>query len=276
MSDQEYKELVLAYYDELVKTGALSSELLSPTPGSIKSKVLKRCSEGFDSKDEKTLQSFVGRKADVGEYYKVVDISSADLYRPLVKVLKKRSVNTNLRNIDLLAWLIDYKPRPFRPDLVPPIKKIPATFDQLVLRPTNDPADPEQQRKTKSKVMVVTGSILIALVLIGIIGIWQYEKRIAVYGCMVWHDDRYQPVGCGDNSSGTKPSPINHQLMDHFKRITRPDTLTLSSIGKVWYAKYNGRVEFYTAPGPHPLDSNRRLLPVSDHILKKYVYHLTN
>src|ERR1700743_648084 len=109
MSEQEYKELVLAYYLELLKTGALSSELMAPKPGNIKARVLKTLGERFDPKDEKTLESFVGRKADVGAYYKVVDVSSADLYRPLVKALKERSVNTNLRNMDLLAWLIDYK-----------------------------------------------------------------------------------------------------------------------------------------------------------------------
>jgi len=95
-------------------------------------------------------------------------------------------------------------------------------------------------------------------------------------GCMIWDGDHYQPVYCNDKSLQGVASPIDHGLVDHFKKITRPDTLTARSLGRVWYAKYNGRVEFFTSGGYYPLDSNRRLLPMTDHILEKYVYHITN
>ena len=93
---------------------------------------------------------------------------------------------------------------------------------------------------------------------------------------MIWSDDHYNPVDCSDKTSGIKPPPINRQLVQNFKRITKPDTLTLYSVGKVWYAKYNGRVEFFTAGGAYPLDTNRRLLPMTIHILQKFVLHTVN
>ncbi|MGZ4159648.1 MAG: hypothetical protein ACXVNF_02460, partial [Neobacillus sp.] len=95
-------------------------------------------------------------------------------------------------------------------------------------------------------------------------------------GCMVWVDDRYQPIDCSEKSLHPPVYHINHQLVDNFKKIMKPDTLTPRSIGKVWYAKFNGRVEFFTSAGPYPLDTNRRVLPMSEHILEKYVYHITN
>ena len=93
---------------------------------------------------------------------------------------------------------------------------------------------------------------------------------------MIWSNDHYEPVDCSDHSSGLQLLTINHQLVDHFKRITEPDTLTAYSVRKVWYAKYKGRVEFYTDSGIHPLDTSRRLLPMTFGIWQKYVLHTIN
>ncbi|HEY4196471.1 MAG TPA: hypothetical protein VGM63_13100 [Mucilaginibacter sp.] len=276
MSEQEYKKLVLAHYEGLVKTGALSSELLSPTPGNIKAQVLKTLGEGLDSKDEKTLRSFVGSKADVGEYYKVVDITSADLYRPLVKALKERSVNTNLRNADLLAWLIDYKPRPFRPDLVAPIRTEPPAVEPAPPTSTNKAADAKQPSLVKKRIGFIAGSTLIVLLLAAIV-IWRHENQLSIYRCMIWDDDdHYEPIDCKDQSINAPHYHINRELVNNFKRITRPDTLTYRSIHKVWYSNYKGKVEFYTDSGANPLDTNFRVLPMTTHILEKYVLHITN
>lgn len=283
MSEQEYKELVLAHYESLVKGGALSSELLSPKPGTIKAKILKTLGERFDSKDEKTLQSFVGSKADVGEYYKVVEITSADLYRPLVKAMKERSVNTNLRNADLLAWLIDYKPRPFRPDLVaPPMSTEPQTVEpvSLTIEPVppasnNNASERKQSPTSKKRIGLIAGCILILLLLTAMV-IWKHEKRVSIYGCMIWNDDHYEPIDCNDQSTTAPHYHINHELVAHFKRITRPDTLTYRSIRKVWYSNYKGRMELYTDSGANPLDTNYRVLPMTTHIFEKYVLHITN
>jgi hypothetical protein len=204
-----------------------------------------------------------------------VQITSADLYKPLVKVLKERSVNTGLKNMDLLAWLIDYYPRPYRPDLIPPIKSAPSKIEQKSLVLLNGIQEtPEHPERTNRKKILI-GSVLSVLLLAGL-GYWLYENHIGSYGCMIWRNDRYEPVDCHDNSLHTKPPQIDRQTMAHFRKITRPDTLTLYSVKKVFYAKYNGWVEFYTAPGTHPVDSNRRLLPMSAYILNKYVYHRSN
>ena len=94
--------------------------------------------------------------------------------------------------------------------------------------------------------------------------------------CMIWNDDHYQPINCTDRSTAAPHYPIKPEQVDHFKRITRPDTLTYKSVRKIWYSNYKGKMEFYTDSGANPLDTNFRVLPVTTHIFEKYVLHITN
>ncbi|MFC3160099.1 hypothetical protein SAMN05443633_11945 [Chryseobacterium arachidis] len=55
-----------------------------------------------------------------------------------------------------------------------------------------------------------------------------------------------------------------------FKRITRKDTMTVeNSLGKTWYSKYYGDVEFFTADGIDP-DNNRELRKSTAPMIEKY------
>jgi hypothetical protein len=270
----EYKRLVLTKYDELLHTGQLSSELLLPTPANIKAEVVKICEIGLSPQDEIILRSFVNEKADAAAYRKAFSTGKADPFRPLVTFLADRSVETNQRNIDLLALLIGFQPRPYHPNLkVPPA----APAGTAPAKPPTKEEPVDQEEKKKRKLWIVAAVVILA---ISVVGIWlvtiskkQYNGR---EGCMVWNHDQYEPIECSERSSGTKIYRIDHELIDHFQRITKPDTLTYYSVNKVWYANQNGRVDFYTHSGPYPLDTNFRVLPMSRHIWEKYVLHLSN
>lgn len=282
MSESEYRKAVLQAYETKKAAGLLSAELLSPTPGNIKTEVLNVCEQRFNSKDEKTLRSFYGTKDNKAAYYKAIDTTTADKFRPLEKVLKKGTLNTALRNIDLLAWLIDFKPRPFDYTLGP--IETPDDIEVSVIEPptkvnTGRPAFDMSRLKTKKQnpiVLLVAGLTLV----IGLGAYLLFKDQSKHYtgkeGCMIWNDDRYEPIECHDQSSAVTHYPIDHHLVDHFKRIRRQDTLTYRSIGKVWYSNYKGRMEFFTDSGPNPLDTNFRVLPMTTHIFEKYVLHIKN
>jgi len=282
MSESDYRKAVLQAYETKKAAGLLSAELLSPTPGNIKTEVLNVCEQRFSTKDEKTLRSFYGAKDNKAAYYKAIDTTTADKFRPLEKVLKKGTLNTALRNIDLLAWLIDFKPRPFDYTLGP--IETPDDIEVSVIEPpmkvnTVRPVLDMSRSKTKKQnsiALLVAGLTLV----IGLGTYLFFKDQTKHYtgkeGCMIWSDDHYELVDCNDHASGQALYPVKHELVDHFKKITDPKTLTLASVGKVWYAKYNGNVEFFTDSGPYPLDTNRRVLPMSVHILQKYVFHVTN
>lgn len=321
MSESEYKDLVLADYDEKLTEQQLPAELLLPTPGNIKAEIVKICEHGLEADDQKILRSFVGEKPDAAAYRKAFLNGKADPFRPLVGLLAKRSVRTHIKNIDLLALLIDFRPRPYHPNLRisqgEPTVKSPVTIPEATLQPdvlalTTSPEGPilaengmmtsnatengtELLTESQSGIEVPTGLdlkeegvymrkrllVFTLIVLLGVsAGIYGYwRKQIKPYTgrekCMIWNDDHFEPVEC-NTTAASKSYPINWHWVEHFKKINKPDTLTFYSVGKVWYSNYKGITEFFTDSAPYPLDTTRRLLPMTDHVLKKYVYHVTN
>lgn len=279
MSESEYKKLVLADYDRQMKEESLPSNLLVPTPASIKAEVVKICEQDSDlsAGDEKILRSFVGKKDNVAAYRNAFSISKADPFRPLVNLFDDRSIKTNIRNIDLLALLIDFNPRPYHPNL--PITNIidPPTKP---VEPVNPPIGPvginPPLKRSFNKQWLVLASILFFSLCAYLVWKNGFKHYSGHEDCMIWNDDHYEPIECNDRSTAAPHYPIKRELVDNFKRITKPDTLTYQSIRKVWYSNYKGRMEFYTGSGPNPLDTTRRVLPMTTHILEKYVLHITN
>jgi hypothetical protein len=295
MSENEYKKLVLADFDQKILAQQLPAELISLTPGNLKSASVNICDDRFDPKDGIILDSFFGKKENAYAYRQAIQNSSVDVFRPLINLLKKRSIKPSLKNVNLLAWLIDFRPRPYHPSLI--IANInqdctninqEKTPDSLLGPTATDAAeyeaDPVPLTPLLKKPLAKNKKLMIACVLLMIVALTSYlvinyqtSPEITGHeGCMFWHSDHYQPIDCSRKFLHSQLYPIDHKLVDGFKRITLPDTLTMRSLGKVWYAKFRGRIEFYTQGGAHPVDTNKRLLPMSDHILKKYVYHLAD
>lgn len=289
MTEQAYKEWVLADYELKLAARELPTELVSPTPAGLKAEAVKICERRFLPKDELMLRSFFNQKDSPAAYRSAIQNADASVFKPLRNFLEDRSINTQFRNIQLLAWLTDFEPRPFQPSLVyQPSRKDPVTAsDEIVENGTEISVvlenEDEEKRLSEGKLTRKTSYRFIYLLLFLMLALGGYfgvnkliHRSPGPEGCMIWDNDHYQPVDCHDQNLTVSARRIDHQLVDHFRKILKPDTLTLHSIGKVWYAKYNGRVEFFTAEGYHPLDSNRRLLPMTDHILEKYVYHISN
>ncbi|QEC74628.1 hypothetical protein [Mucilaginibacter ginsenosidivorax] len=291
MSESEYKELVLAEYDRQMKNEPSLSALLVPTPAKIKSLVIMICEQGskLSTGDEKILESFVGKKDNAAGYRKAFSTGKADPFRPLVNLFDDRSIKTNIRNIDLLALLIGFKPRPYHPSLPatitfdPPIKPAPPEIvtDEPPGNPdpSENPVEPgEEPTKGKSyKFLWIIAAVIIAGMSWYLISKKMEKHYTGKEGCMIWDDDHYEPIECKDRSSDAPHYPINQELVDHFKRISEPKkTLTYQSVGKVWYSNYKGSVQFYTDSGPNPLDTNLRVLPMTTHIFEKYVLHIKN
>ena len=269
MSESEYKELVLADYDRQMAAALLPSELLVPTPGNIKAEIVKICEQGsaLSAGDEKILRSFVGERPDAAAYRNAFYNGKADPFRPLVNLLAERSMGTNIRNVNLLALLIGFKPRPYHPNMV--CKK---TGDgSTIILPPVGPLLKDRKR------LIIYILVFLTVVTGGYFTYDHYVHRVTGNErCMYWDDDHYQPIDCNEKPPRGQSQPIVRQLVTRLKRITRPDTLTPYSVRKVWYANYNGKVEFFTAEGLYPPDTSRRLLPMTDHILKKYVYHIAD
>ncbi len=123
-------------------------------------------------------------------------------------------------------------------------------------------------------------------------GLWSKFKKSALYGtiafagmagayqisdnldreCMYWKTDRYVPIACSEKIEGVEIIPLDKKMVKNFRKIMNPDTLTLKSVGKVWYGKPTvDSAEFYTMKGVYPIDKKKALKPATEYIIKKYV-----
>jgi hypothetical protein len=166
---------------------------------------------------------------------------------------------------------------------------------------SNQTDKPEEPQDTKEEIilpkkrfrMSISFRITISFIILFIVGLaygfWKKNKDktirqpLSTEHCMYWTGQHYEPINCDNNDLDKLKIPLNQEQLEHQQRITMPDTLTNHALGRVWYGKVNGSTDktpqFYADSGTNPLDTTRRLLPVTTYMLNKYVSyerHLLN
>lgn len=354
----EYQEKVLVTYKKKCEAGGPSLILSKPTTAKLKKECLRIYDKRYTSEDDDILSTFFNVDKIGIDFRKTIAKATPGTFRALWNHLNNDSIKTNERNSDLLAWLIDFKPRPsFRyyqairegqkgedepvgeenpnADSIsskgedPNKTNSPSTTEEhkaesLILnlpqelkdksddnptvividtdearanevlvddqhRPeTTDTISDDDNKSTgktnidPSKRVWITQKIIFSAAIIIIFGMGTFlfmqdkidrETITKEEKCMYWTGSRYEAVACNVKTSSAK-IPLDTAVLHQLKKINEPDTLTQQSIGKVWYGKVNGKPEFYAASGTHPLDANKRLMPLTNYMLTKYVsYH---
>jgi hypothetical protein len=302
----DYQKQVLLTYHEKKAANALSLNLAHATPAKLKRECMAVLSERYEHRhDEKILSMFFGPRDSAGAYMQAISTVDTDKFRPLLAFLRENIVATDQKNIELLAWLIDFQPRPFQWDY-DYHKAYTAVEDKTAIKEVDDPV-PEREALNGAKVAEIFGEageiredvpvtvtriteptkgvsglasasrrrnivvlLLILTVASGGIYFVRTTTKPGIQKCMYWAGDHYQPVSCNQKMDGTTVYALDSLKTQRFKKITKPDTLTSSSLGHVWYSKIDGTVEFYTADGFHPVHTERRLKPMTVLILNKY------
>lgn len=293
MSFEDYKKGVIQTYWQLKEEGdSLSSNLSNPSPGKIKSECISVYDKRYSPKDDELLRSFFTSKDKGVDYRQRMEKSDIDEFRPLVYFLRKGTTSTSDKNIKLLSWLINYENRESESE-IETVKLCSPEDDKEVLQPEHVATpQPEQQTpsvepnlegfkkypKTKVKFNFRNRVAMSVVLLIACLVTYLILKnRVAINGsekCMYWSDNEYVQVSCTQKIQDKLIIALDSVKLNDLKRITNPDTITHNSVGKVWYAKSKGRVEFYTSGGSHPVEINKRLLPVTNYIINKYILHL--
>jgi len=88
--------------------------------------------------------------------------------------------------------------------------------------------------------------------------------------CMCWNGERYIQVDCQDQTQRYQVVGLDKSKLEHFRKITRPDTLGVKDIGSIWYSKIDNEIEFFTAPGYHPIQPRRSLKATTKYIFETY------
>ncbi|CAD0222359.1 hypothetical protein KYG33_14175 [Chryseobacterium sp. D764] len=100
---------------------------------------------------------------------------------------------------------------------------------------------------------------------LSILSTYSIEKN-----CMYWNNNEYKLTDCKEGNPVLTVVPKDNVQIKYFKRITRKDTLTVeNALGKTWYSKVNGKVEFFTMDGIDP-ENKKELKRSTEYIIKKY------
>lgn len=308
----DYKGSVLNAFEEMKKNGFLPSALMEPTSSKLKKECLDFFMVRYTPKDYEVFKSIFGHRNSAEEYYLNIKTSNTDKFKPLRNFLKGETDVTHDRNIELLAWLIDFQPRPYQSldayeVSVTTKPKINVgevqegnlnTAEQektLANEEVTFDREEEQQLHTqeyKEEVVPVgitkasmpgTDRIGILIIpkkyyktiiafmaaLVSITGAYFYYNTINKK-CMYWTGDRYVAIDCNARIPNAIILDLDTHKVAHFRRITRPDTLTKKDIGRVWRSKKKGKVSFFTDSGSNPADTSLRLLPLTTYMLEKW------
>lgn len=112
--DEIYKEKVIQAYKKQKEEGTLSINLINPSPRKLRDECLIVYNERYNPKDDDILRLFFSSKNKNGDYSQSIINFRIDELRPLVNILNGRIKRPNDKNINLLSWLIDFEPRPYR------------------------------------------------------------------------------------------------------------------------------------------------------------------
>tara|TARA_R110002051_G_scaffold108607_4_gene181343 strand:- start:3332 stop:4063 length:732 start_codon:yes stop_codon:yes gene_type:complete len=119
---------------------------------------------------------------------------------------------------------------------------------------------------------------LVGILIFGLFGVWLIREDVFSTtpneSCMVWKKMQYEKVSC-EKAYGLKIEPLDEVKLNTFKKVDVTITTTFFSESNanplVWYFKHsNGDLEYFTAPGLHPLNGGT-LKAITPYIIEKYV-----
>ncbi|WP_410221030.1 hypothetical protein [Pedobacter sp.] len=275
MMFEKYKKQVKLAFEKRQYEQKLSLNLIKPSAAKMREECLIVINERSDQKDDDTLRLFFGAKGEAKDYESIIAHIDIDKFRPLINFIKGKTYNPDEKNIELLAWLIDFEPRPYafwRNCLNEKRTNKNTEAFRTRFKEEDDAEDEVYDKdwiKKKIRKFKIAGSMSLCSLTSVVVGGF-YVHVNEVQQCMYWETDRYKPILCNERIEGVKIITMDPQKMVHFKKITVTDTLTNYSIGKVWYSKINDEVEFFTAKGRHPVHPEEVLKPATQYIIDTY------
>jgi len=240
--------------------------LHKPSPAQLRNYCLYLLDNGMNETDQMNVRYFlqVSKSVDLRKALLQMDV---DRLKAVQKFIEGSIENPSSTNLELVAILLNFKPRPY---VV--FSKQGAVISSEQTVEIDKPLFPvfEPQANTIKK-RIVMG----LLVLVGIFCLGFTIKSIAFpeQDCVQWQENHYERVDCSTNSTAfqTPVLPASDDLM-RLKRIevTKATSFFVAGKAVVWYSKVNGKPEFFTTHGFHPV-TGKPLKPITNYMIHKYV-----
>ncbi|WP_447635329.1 hypothetical protein [Flavobacterium microcysteis] len=287
----EYKKAIITRYEE-EKMGKFSDLLLDPTPANLKRLCLLISEDEMKFSDLAIFRHFFSFKSeeDIARWIKNFD---TEKFKPLSTFLKLGTNLKDYRSANLIAVLVDFNQRPYTKfldthcslDLVNP--KIKDTNKELPKREhfaermaISKPVENDYQLTVKSplsKRLVLTLLFFASVFFLAFV-----MKDVFDDKCMIWKGDHYEKIDCEDSRAYGEKSfdnviAYNKDVLENFRKIEVCDTTTffINDRPMVWYIKQNGKCEFFSYNGAHPI-TRKPLKPITKHMVEKHIMKVHN
>jgi hypothetical protein len=296
-----YKQAIVDAYQKKRNDPQLDW-LMRPTRYRIKQHCIQLIEHGLQKRDQPMLHNYLKMKSGNNDYLAAIKDTVADHFNGFEKFLLDTNKTTAEKNIELLAWLIDFPTRPFsqyikeqqneliltnqEEDVIPfhraDIEKRNISgekkeagalnTEELIERKiqqaaTNGATVGEREKHVPQilpdKNIDRRWFIAIAVLLVTGIFIWRFLPTEK--NCMYWDNDHYVATPCDVPRLDTPLVRLDHAKIRGFLRIKHVDTLTRYSVGKLWYVRVADSIEVYSAGGEHPLYPDKKLKPLTDY-----------
>jgi hypothetical protein len=279
----DYQNDVIRAYRQKQASGDLPDNLKRVITANLKAESAFVCAKRYSCQDERTLARYFEVSTDQQGYLDLINDRDADDFKSVYKFLRGETRKPNEEIVEMLAWLIDFQPRPY-------LKWV----DQQPGKEEDKEEDKKERGKEKiitlpkpdrtglsKKLKVVISFAMTIAVCMTVYILWPKTpadagtKPTAIvihHGkCMYWAGEQFKMGTYEVTHNDTPAFPVDTTLLANFRRITDLHTLSKHSIRRVWYAKINGQLEIFNQPGFHPVDTARRLLPLTAYMFNKYI-----
>lgn len=290
-----YRQEVLKAYNER-KPALFDGRIISPSRAGLRD-IFRELVPGMTKSDKEVVRAFLVR-ADIDRLDADLENMSVDKFRAMITLMKGKSQSSDIKNVNLLAVLVGFEPRPLNnylkgknaqglnPGEESEIKiseeKSKAKNDQGIpsasaetigQNPTdatsettvnpetrNTSVQNQPRKKPYQRYILWSLAILIPTAL----ALFMTPRTPE---CMQWNGDRYVSVDC--QTDGKNASVVARDSAQFLvSRLRIVDSTSFFKAGKVvvWYLQRNGKYEFFDHPGYHPIETGRELKPVSTRI----------
>lgn len=270
-------------------SGELVSALVNPTRASIRDECLRLYPSRSEQKDRKTIADFFKHDEINGELLDTIYNVDLEDLKALQNFISGGTSKPNYKVVEMLAWLIDFQPRPYDSKVDYSTLAEPAVPEFVPFSQTTSQSEQAAMTEPKiSSVIVknVTQDVkqggskrrLVAMILLLLVsgaivfGLSNKKQSFETNGfdqCMYWTGEKYEIGACierGGDSVLAAYDPVRYR---NFRRIMDTSLITPDAIGKVWYRKKDKKYEFYTMKGKHPVDG-RELRGLTETSYKSY------
>jgi len=258
-SKATYRKEILKKY-QLEKSGDLSPYLYEPTPGSIKEVCELLINERRSNSDIIILKNFFKPK-NVDDIHSSIAKIDIDKFRPIVTFLREGRTNPRLPTLELASWLVDFEPRPFSNYIKTNVE---IEIGKKII--TGEGENQKGDNKNGWKMIIGFSVLFLAGVL--------FYNLPKTTECMVWTKSHYKKVAC-EKKVGLEVEPLDPVKLENFRKIevnmATPFFDEVTHRPLIWYNKTKeGEIEFFSAPGLHPI-TKKTLDEITPYIIEKYV-----